>query len=73
MGNLVGWLLASDYAYTGLVALPHAPKVGEIIFQINAGGKGGLELLGFDVSTKEACGEAMSSLWLEVQEFFTPA
>ena len=71
MGRLVGWLLASDYAYAGLVTLPEASKVGEIIFEINAGGKCGLELLGFDISTKKACAEAMSSLWLEIQESFT--
>lgn len=72
MGNLVGWLLASDYAYAGLVALPDASKVGEIIFGINAGGMGGLKLLGFNVSTKEACAEAMSSLWMKVQELLSP-
>lgn len=72
MGNLVGWLLASDYAYAGLVGLPDASKVGEIIFRINAGAKGGLELLGFDVSTKKSCMEAMSSLWLKVQGLLSP-
>lgn len=71
MGKLVGWLLASDYAYAGLVAPPDASRVGELIFQMDAGGKGGLELVGFDVSTEEACAEAMSSLWLKVQELFS--
>jgi len=73
MGNLVGWLLASDYAYAGLVAMPGASAVGEIIFKINAGGKGGLELLGFDVNTQEACADAMVVVWEAVQNTFTPA
>ena len=73
MGNLVGWLLASDYAYAGLVAMPNASKVGEIIFKINAGGRDGLGLLGFEVATKEACAEAMLSLWAMVQTHFLPS
>ena len=62
MGSLVGWLLASDYAYAGLVQAPEPSKVGEIMFKINAGGKSGLALLRFNVSTQEACAEAMRSL-----------
>lgn len=73
MGNLVGWLLASDYAYAGLVATPDASEVGEIIFKIDAGGRDALELLGFDVRTKEACGQAMSYLWKTVETQFLPA
>lgn len=73
MGNLVGWLLASDYAYAGLVATPDASEVGEIIFKIDAGGKDALELLGFDVRNKEACGQAMSCLWDTVRAQFLPA
>lgn len=73
IGNLVGWLLASDYVYAGLVKMPEVSEVGEIIFKINAGGKHGLQLLGFNVDTKEACGEAMVSVWTAVHKFFTPA
>jgi hypothetical protein len=63
MGNLVGWLLASDYAYAGLVNMPDASEVGKTIFKINAGGKDGLALLGFDVDTPEACSKAMNKIW----------
>jgi hypothetical protein len=73
MGNLVGWLLASDYVYAGLVAVPDASEVGEIIFKIDAGGKGGLELLGFEVGTQEACAEAMLALWTVVETNFSSA
>jgi len=72
MGNLVGWLLASDYVYAGLVQMPEASKVGEIIFKINAGGKSGLELLGFKVDTQEACAESMRSVWVAIHKLLTP-
>jgi hypothetical protein len=72
MGNLVGWLLASDYAYAGLVQMPEPSKVGEIIFKINAGGKSGLALLGFNVNTQEACAEAMKSFCDAVHKLLTP-
>ena len=72
MGNLVGWLLASDYAYAGLIEMPDASKVGEIIFDIDAGGKGGLKLLGFNVDTKEGCVKATRAVWAGVHELFTP-
>lgn len=73
MGNLVGWLLATDYAYAGLVTMPDVSEVGRIIYDIGAGGKGGLKLLGFDVSTKEACAKAMERVWAKVQEHLTSA
>jgi hypothetical protein len=73
MGNLVGWLLATDYAYAGLVTMPDVSEVGRIIYDIDAGGKGGLKLLGFDVGTKEACAEAMECVWAKVQEHLTSA
>jgi hypothetical protein len=72
MGNLVGWLLASDYAYAGLVDIPEVSVVGEIIFKINAGGMAGLELLGLKVDTKEACAEAMRLAWTAVNKSLTP-
>jgi hypothetical protein len=71
MGPLVGWLLASDYASAGLVDMPQPSEVGGIIFDINAGARAGLGLLGYDVRSKEACAEAMRSLWSEVTESFT--
>lgn len=71
MGKLVGWLLASDYAYAGLVKMPGAAEVGEIIFKIKAGGKDGLELLGFQVDTQESCAMAMETVWMMVQRCFT--
>lgn len=72
MGNLVGWLLASDYAYAGLIQMPEPSEVGEIIFKINAGGKSGLALLGFKVNTQEACAEAMTSVCDAVHVLLTP-
>lgn len=73
MGNLVGWLLASDYAFAGLVSMPEVSEVGKIIFRINAGSKGGLGLLGFDVGSPEACAESLSNLWDSIQTHFKPA
>lgn len=73
MGPLVGWLLASDYAYAGLVDMPDAREVGKIIFKINAGGRGGLRLLGLDADTASACGESMSNLWDEICDHFDAA
>ena len=73
MGNLAGWLLASDYAYAGLVSMPEISEVGKIIFKINAGGKGGLAFLGFDVSSPEACVESLSRLWAAIQTQLSPA
>lgn len=72
MGPLVGWLLATDYAYAGLVDMPRPSEVGEIIFAIDAGGKRGLKLLGYDVGTKESCTEAVRLLWDEVEWEFSP-
>jgi hypothetical protein len=73
MGNLVGWLLASDYAYAGLVSMPKISEIGKVIFKINAGGKGGLALLGLDVDSPEACAESLSRLWAAIQIQFRPA
>lgn len=73
MGNLVGWLLATDYVYAGLVEMPEAREVGEIIYRINAGGRAGLKLLGFDVSTKEGCADAMDRVWAKVCKCLTPS
>jgi hypothetical protein len=73
MGKLVGWLLASDYAYAGLVGVPDALEVGRIIFEINAGGRGGLALLGFDVYTPDACAKSLSNVWAAVRTDFTTA
>lgn len=72
MGSLAGWLLASDYAHAGLIETPQASEVGRIIFKINAGGKGGLALLGYDTDTNDACAEAMESLCTVVDRFFSP-
>ncbi len=69
----MGWLLASDYAYAGLVGMPDSAEVGEIIFRIDAGGRGGLRLIGFSVDTKEECAAAMLALWDLAQRFLTPA
>ena len=73
MGNLVGWLLASDYAYAGLVKMPEVSEVGKFIFKINAGGKDGLALLGFNVATEEACTDAMDAVWTALHKSFTSA
>ena len=73
MGNLVGWLLASDYAYAGLVDIPDTLEVGRIIFEIDAGGRGGLALLGFDVCTPDACAKSLSNVWAAVRTQFTTA
>lgn len=73
MGNLVGWLLASDYAAAGLVGVPSAQTVGRVIYSIDAGGRKGLKLLGFDVSTPDACGESMELTMAMVRKNFPPA
>jgi len=73
MGNLVGWLLASDYAYAGLVTMPDVSEVGKIIFKIDAGGKAGLRLLGFKVDTSEECVQSLSTLWTVLHSFLTQA
>jgi predicted GNAT family acetyltransferase len=51
--------------------MPGAAEVGEIIFKIKAGGKDGLELLGFQVDTQESCAMAMETVWIMVQRCFT--
>lgn len=68
MGNLVGWLLASDYAYARLVNTPTPFDVGKIIFAISAGSKKGLSLLGFDTQDENACGAAMEAVWAAVHK-----
>ena len=72
MGDLVGWLLASDYANAGLVGVPSAQTVGRIIFRMDARGRKGLELLGFDVSTQDACGESMELAMAMVKKTLSP-
>jgi len=72
MGNLVGWLLASDYANAGLVEVPDAQTVGMIIFSLDAGARRGLKLLELDVSTQDACGESMELAMAMVQENLSP-
>ena len=71
MGNLVGWLLASDYTCAFLVGHPTAFDVGEIIFGIGAGSKQGLRLLGFDTNSKKACGTAMEAVSAAVHKELT--
>lgn len=73
MGYLVGWLLASDYAYAGLVNEPSMSEVGRVIFKIDAGGKAGLALLGLGVGTAEACATSLSDLWDVILAQFTRA
>ena len=43
------------------------------MFKINAGGKDGLALLGFNVATKKACADATDSLWTALHGSFTSA
>ena len=72
MGGLAGWLLASDYANAGLVGVPDAQMVGRIIFGVDAGSRKGLELLGFDVSMQDACGESMKLAMATLNENLSP-
>ncbi|KAJ7234862.1 hypothetical protein C8J57DRAFT_1249008 [Mycena rebaudengoi] len=46
IGALIGFLLAADFAYTGIVTFPDEPTVATIMHEINAGGVKGLELMG---------------------------
>jgi hypothetical protein len=71
MGPLVGWLLASDYAYAGLVPMPSVSDVGRLIYKIDAGGKAGLELLGLKVGDIEACANSLQLVWDGVKSNFT--
>ncbi|KAJ7264820.1 hypothetical protein C8J57DRAFT_1230586 [Mycena rebaudengoi] len=46
IGALIGFLLAADFAYTGIVTFPDEPTVATIMHEINAGGVKGLEIMG---------------------------
>jgi hypothetical protein len=72
MGNLVGWLIASDYANAGLVEVPSAQTVGRIMFRIDAEGRKGLELLGLDASTQDACGKSVELAMAMVEKSLLP-
>lgn len=53
--------------------MPDMSEVGEIIFRIDAGGKGGLSLLGLDVNTSEACAKSLNDVWAAIRTEFTQA
>lgn len=72
MGNLVGWLLASDYAYAGLVPVPTVSDLGYVINTLNLGAKRGLQLLKLPATCEEECVESIELVWNGIQEFFTP-
>ena len=46
LGILIGFLLCSDYVYSGVAKVPTIEVVGECISRINSGGARGLELMG---------------------------
>ena len=70
MGSLVGWLLASDYAYAGLVPVPTLSDVGYFIHTINLGAKDGLVLLDLPTNSKQECAESLEWVWKGIQEYF---
>ncbi|KAI0039248.1 hypothetical protein FA95DRAFT_1504448 [Auriscalpium vulgare] len=44
-GDLIGYLIAADYVYTGIVAMPDVDEMGRIIHHIAKGALSGLQLL----------------------------
>ncbi|KAJ7763760.1 hypothetical protein B0H16DRAFT_1311070 [Mycena metata] len=72
IGPLVGFLLAGDFSYTGVVQSPTVDDVGEIIRGINKGGVKGLELLGLVRPREKGTGRAfkMASM-VEVKAGFS--
>lgn len=46
MGTLIGHLFVADYVYAGVIPMPSADEMADIIWEINKGGARGLEELG---------------------------
>lgn len=62
MGPLVTYLLAADYALAGVFEMPTMAEMGKVIKNIGAGGRDGLELLGFNASTQEDIASSFETL-----------
>ncbi|TFK72345.1 hypothetical protein BDN72DRAFT_855525 [Pluteus cervinus] len=71
-GALTTYLLTVDYAIAGVVALPEPMEMGQILFEINAGGIDGLRRLGFPCRTVEETGDAFAFVMSKLQETMSP-
>ncbi|TFK62688.1 hypothetical protein BDN72DRAFT_903035 [Pluteus cervinus] len=72
IGALTTYLLVVDYAIAGLVVHPEPLQMGQILFEIKAGGIGGLRTLGFPCRTVQETGEAFEFLMTKLSTYMTP-
>ncbi|KAH6907178.1 hypothetical protein BKA70DRAFT_1223557 [Coprinopsis sp. MPI-PUGE-AT-0042] len=68
VGALTGYLLAADYAISGIVEMPSFEDMGGVIFDLKKGGVTGLRLLGCDCSSREKTISAFVELDAAVRE-----
>lgn len=61
-GPLSSYLLAADYAIAQVVPMPSMEEMGRLIFAIDKGGKKGMKLLGFPVSSGEEVADGFVEL-----------
>ncbi|KDR76755.1 hypothetical protein GALMADRAFT_210635 [Galerina marginata CBS 339.88] len=69
-GKLTAYLLAVDYAIAGKATIPTLTELGDIIGQINAGGLGGLQKLGWrnlKPRDREAISNALDAVHREMK------
>ncbi|TFK62067.1 hypothetical protein BDN72DRAFT_933532 [Pluteus cervinus] len=62
-GKLTTYLLVSDYAIAGVVAMPNCQEMGYIIHQIRLGGLHGLEKLGYPCRSREETARSFESVY----------
>ncbi|TFK59509.1 hypothetical protein BDN72DRAFT_905779 [Pluteus cervinus] len=72
IGALTTYLLVVDYATAGLVVHPDPQQMGRILFEIKAGGIGGLRALGFPCRTVQETGDAFEFLMMKLTTVMTP-